>query len=301
MTYLLAVIASRPSTRAPGTTAARVGVWRRFLRWVTHLTPPATVPPPPSSRGPALTTCPGPQHFRPWLASLLRKGVRPRTLITYTSHLSVGARRLRWSCRTRLQDARESLKRLLPLFPTKQANPALPSDAWAAFRREPRGRGLLAATLFGTMGRFSDLVRAPARNYVFPSSPPGIVHIRYGLTKTAQKGSTRCVVVSLPPPVWRALRSLVADTPAWRHPFARIRYSAFYAFCRALRPAGQPHLSAHSWRRGGIQLALDRGVSERAVMALTGHRSVSTLMGYADRISRKRTAAMLSASSSVWA
>lgn len=285
--------ADHPSARAPSTVRARHSVWRGFTAFC-------------GARGLPVS----PASARTWLADQLSRGVQPTTLVGYCSHLNVGFHRLGSPDPLPLSDARASLRRLAALDPVQQAPPASLEDVLTAFCRAPTSHGLLASLLWAAAARFSDVTRVLARDVSL--GPGDTVEWVYRVTKTDPvAGASRRIRFSLPSIVLNRLRERLLSLPPGSVLFPDVAYGAFLAFCHSLRPPHHPRLSAHSWRRGAVQRILDDPAdadpsfpllsrAEAAAVALTGHRSVETLMRYADRIPRARAQLMTAATRRLW-
>lgn len=173
-----------------------------------------------------------------------------------------------------LRDARDAIARLLPLELTKQATPATSSDLRLLARQDPRA-GYVATLLWRSAARFSDWKYLTATDIT--PLPREVFQVRYRKTKSQVKGLQRLALFSLP--AW-ASAQLQKDLQRGRPPLEDWTYSSF----RRRLQAACPTLTPHSFRRGAVQVLLDGGVHPREVARLTGHKSLSTLYGYADRL-----------------
>ncbi len=212
----------------------------------------------------------------------------PSYLLTQLTHLSVGIQRLSplsAAEMSTLRDTRASLARLLPLHPVRQAVPATPADVVQAELQDPALRGILVRLLWHSAARFSDWTRVLQRDVEL--LPRCWIRVRYRKTKTSARGIVRLAQFRLPPHTWSRLQSLLASIPPSSPPFP-LRYTSMLRWLRRACPT----LTLHSFRRGAVQRMLDAGVPPSEIARLTGHRSLQTLYGYADRLPRHFLAAM---------
>jgi hypothetical protein len=264
---VLKVVRGRAETRAPATIRGRLASWDRFLRW---------------AEARALHDV-SPRAIRSFLAEgIARRGWKPSYALGVLSNLSTGFRLLRGgsTCAEQqdLDDARDALKRLLPLHPVRQARPASCRQVALLEAADPSENGLLCRLLWHAAARFSDWVgRLPARSVQL--LPRRWVQVAYVRTKTSQRGVLRTVTFRLPGPTWRVLERRVERLPS-RQAVFQTDYGQF----RRWLVSRCPGLTAHSFRRGAIQKMLDAGVSPREICRLTGHKSLETMFGYADRL-----------------
>ena len=258
----------RPTAREPSTIRARTAEWVRFL-----------------ASGPELSV----RGARSYLAALLARGASAPYLLGVLSHLSVGLRRLRpltAADEATLADTRSSLKRLLPFHRRRQAAPATVPVVAALEVLEPLARGLLVRLLWHSAARFSDWVgRLPVE--AVTCLPRRWVTVQYRKTKTSTAGVVRLATFRLPRQAWTALAERMRCLRPRQSLFS-LPYAAFYTWLRAHAPG----LTPHSFRRGAVQAMLDGGVPPKEVCRLTGHRALSTLYGYADRLPPSARAAM---------
>lgn len=259
----------------------RVAAWRRFGAWA-------------ESRCPSLSPSHAWPRVRRWLAGLLRSGLRPVSVISLANHLIAGSSTLPPllcpppSFSSDLRQARDSLARLAHLFPPTQSPPLSPTAVARLLRLalSPPLRALVGL-MWASAGRFADVARlwpedlSPLRRRWW--------RLRWRITKTSQKGVCRLVLIRLPHLSHSALASLRGSAPPRAPMFASLPYSAVARFLRRHSPG----TTTRSFRRGAVTSALDSGVAERDVIRLTGHRSVATLLGYADRVGTHASRAMM--------
>jgi hypothetical protein len=213
----------------------------------------------------------------------------PTYLLNLLSHLSTGLRLihpLSPADGQALKDTRDSLSRLLPFHIPRQAVPATPADVQALEQAEPSGRGLLIRLLWQSAARFSDWEKVTGLDVQWLGR--GWVRARYRRTKTSVRGIVRLIQFRLPPQAHSALLSRLSTAKASR--LFHYSYATTLSWLKRLRP----HLSLHSFRRGAVQRMLDADVPPREVARLTGHKSLTTLFGYAHRLppSAKRAMAL---------
>ena len=261
-------MAPRPFTRAPGTAAGRVSVWAQYTKYAA-----STGNIPTSS----VTT------LRRFIAHLLlRQRLEPSTIAGYLSHIRVALRRLGRSDvadHAAVEDAAEQVARLRPFQMKEQATPATPHDVRRLEDADPPGKGLQVRVLWHSAARNSDwAMRVPSRLVAFPA--PSWVRVAYRLTKTSTKGAARTVVFRLPMRSWANLRARVALLRPGEAVF-KYDYNAINAFMRRVLPGSR--LTTRSLRRGAVQAMLDGGINEDEIRRLTGHKSLESLLTYADR------------------
>jgi integrase len=188
-----------------------------------------------------------------------------------------------------LADLRAALARQGSGVLPRQAVPACAADLRALWERAAPDVAALAAVLWAGAMRFGDVSDLTVADVTLTG--PGIASLRLRRTKTtAFGGPPRTVSLCLPICVFRELERLVQRPPG-SHLF-NIPYARFLRDVRAVCP----HLTAHSFRRGAVRAAMERGVSDAAVMRLTGHASLTSLAVYADCLPRTWRAEMLQAS-----
>lgn len=263
-----------PGSRAPGTLAARLSVWQRFLL----VDPAASV-----------------EGLHRFAEAELARGVAPATVLRYLSHVTVARQRVVGPLTPREQvvmnDVRDVVRRRVWERPVQQAVPMVAQHAQALFDRDPLGLGLLAVVMFVSGLRHADAVRLRGSDVRFQ-----LDHVE--LTLRAEKTNTvgrpaRCVAVCLPPQPRLRLAALAVrsrNAPMWQQPYHR-----FMAFLKQLDPS----LTAHSPRRGFVQAALAAGVDDAAVMRSTGHHTIEGFAAYAGVLPGTWRQQMLTASLAV--
>jgi integrase len=242
-----------------------------------------------------------PQYTRSWLAAALKRLLAPSSVIDMCNHLVAGLKVLQRDPKVPqytpatmigLIDARDAIQRSLPYHTRRQAHPATRADVATLLescrRTSPTAR-LRVALMWWALARWSDADRLWAKDVVHMGG--NWWRIRWRLTKTSQKGVVRLVTIRLPPQISSELQKLVRsqllshkNSPL----FPPLSYTAFTTWLKT----HNKKLTTHSFRRGGIQTALDADVSEKDVMVLSGHKTVESLLTYADRIGRKSTKAL---------
>lgn len=224
-----------------------------------------------------MTPRPSARAARQFAASLLRAGLAASTVLGVIGHLKVGLRHLQMidpEGELLLKDASDAVARLLPLEPAAQATPATSSHLRLLVRQDPKA-GYVATLLWRSAARFSDWKYLAAADIT--PFPQGVFQIRYRRTKSQTRGVQRLAILSLPD--WAA-DQMREDLSRGRPPLEGWTYATFRHRLRAVCPT----LTPHSFRRGAVQVLLDGGVHPREVARLTGHKSLSTLYGYADRL-----------------
>jgi integrase len=227
--------------------------------------------------------------LRTWAQNLLST-VAPDTAARYVSHVSMMNARIfgepTGPAAAHLADTRAMLARLHAGHVCRQAVPATRHDMRSIWRAAPADVRLMAALLWAGAFRHSDVVS------LTPAAFRQVTDTEYDITlrvtkTTTYSGRPRVVRVALPPRVSRRLHQALQ-----RRPFVLPTYSRFR------REIGRicPHLTAHSFRRGAVQTAMDNGVSDDAVMRLTGHKSLESLSTYAARLPRTWAEQMTTAS-----
>jgi hypothetical protein len=216
------------------------------------------------------------------------------TRLRYLSHVEVAHLRLHGSRQPRdaavVEDIRARLKREQMGQGLKQASPATQADVLRAFALEPRTLGPIAVVQFATASRFGDLQGVEAAD---ANLEDDVIYIHLRRTKTSLSTGPRIVLIvlgRLPQHTISAVRALLNQ----REPFV-CEYRAYIALLTKVRP----DLSAHSLRRGAVQLAM-RTAHDQHVMRLTGHRSVETLARYAGVLPQTWKAEMMAAADAVW-
>jgi hypothetical protein len=190
-------------------------------------------------------------------------------------------------------DCRDSLRRLLPFHIRKQAHPASRQDVeilLEAGRLTDINKRLRVALMWWALGRWADA----SRLWCSDLSPlgKGWWRLRWRLTKTSQKGTFRLVMIRLPLHLSVELRTLWAQRMSMSPRATLFPYLSYQAFMRWMKIM-RPLLSSHSFRRGGIQTALDAGAKDTDVQAVSGHKTVESMLTYADRLGRKAQKSML--------
>lgn len=259
-------------SRSDGRLAARKSVLARFLMFLTHLQMDSCV----------ATIWDAIPHIPEWILSL---NVQPRTAKNYLSALTTVATRISGLTAAELNarfpelpDTQAVLSRAQPFTPVKRAKLANTTDVMTLLEQEPQGRGLLAALMWFAAARFSDLHLLCARHFLLD---PRRRRVRVHLfrTKTDQSGLGRFILVQLPTQVFTLLDvSLRGKAPDDR--WMNITYPRMYPFLK------EQGLTAHSFRRGAINAALDAGVTPEQLMLLTGHKTREALLRYAETLAR---------------
>lgn len=228
--------------------------------------------------------------LRQWAERMLLQ-CRPHTVARYLSHVTVMNERVfgppLGTQAAHLSDLRASLARLGAGAVRSQATPATAADVRAIWQLAPRDVGLISALLWGAAMRFGDLAAVtPSDVHIDGDS----VELTLRRTKTSSFGGPpRTVAFRLPPQALTALRGLLDTT---RPLLFRTPYPAFLREVRRVCP----HLTAHSFRRGAVQVAMASGAGDADVMRLTGHKSLESLATYAGRLPVTWRAQMLLAS-----
>lgn len=212
---------------------------------------------------------------RAWLAERAQEGVAPPSLLNDLSHVRAGIARvtdLSVPAATLLNDARDGLRRLLPDHVVRQAVPATMRHLEALDALPHTDAVFTARLMWHLAARHADV------SGLLPCDVTclrqGLIQVRYRRTKTSQVGAVRTVVAILPPRTWLQLRLRLG-----RESLGLSSYDALVSTLRRI----DPHLTAHSLRRGAVQALLDAQVPMTEVMRLTGHQQEDTLLRYADR------------------
>lgn len=219
--------------------------------------------------------------IRAWIEAVgQERQVAPATLLRYVSHVTVMNDRIFGPLggpeALQLEDMRASLARKEAGRATTQAVAATPGDLRRLWKEAPGQVRLVASLLWAGAMRFSDLVAVRTRDVLIRDGSTAEVTLR--VTKTSQRGGPpRVVVLKLPRRVMKRLRQQLesGEGPLIAMTCAQFR-NAVKRVC--------PHLTAHSFRRGAVQAAMDSGVEDTAVMRLTGHKSLESLTTYAGRL-----------------
>lgn len=232
-----------------------------------------------------------------WAAALLEEArVKPDTISRYISHVTMVNDRvfpaLTGPQRAMLSDAHASLKRKGAGCDVNQATAATTADMRKLWRDAPPRIALTATLLWATACRHGDLINVLTKDVCLPRL--GEAQIKLRVTKTTTfGGGVRLVVCVIPPQAQRALEEhLRTET--------RLLLQTYPTFLKAVRRLC-PRLTAHSFRRGAIQEMMERGVDDRSIMQLTGHKSRKALYRYAGICPRLWRERMMTASAAaVW-
>lgn len=231
------------------------------------------------------------------MATLLKRRLKPTYISNELSRLATVLRHLiplTIADERLLEVAHAQIARLKPAYAARQAVPARAWHLRFLESKAPRKRILLfIKLLWAAAARPSDVGRLRARDVTFPRYCG--VQVVYRLTKSQQTGSVRKCVFFLPSRPWRRLRRLVhqTDDNATFLPYTADDVNRF------MRPY-LPHLSSYSFRRGAVQLLLDRDIRPREICRLTGHQSTRTLLVYADRVPPRAWQQMARGAQALW-
>ena len=230
--------------------------------------------------------------LRRWTRILLRE-VTAETAARYVSHVTTFNARIFGPATgpeaIQLSDLRAGLARAGAGRVVKQAAAASTADVVRVWEDAPAEVGLMAAVMWGAALRHSDAAGIAASDVEF--APDGVVELTLRRTKTTTYGGPpRVVAVALPPAVRSALRALKRERQG-----GCLFHLPYRAFLRELQRVN-PNLTAHSFRRGAVQIALRQGAPDEAVMRLTGHQSLASLSTYAGRLPNTWRSQMVTAS-----
>jgi len=229
------------------------------------------------------------ESVRAWAERIVLT-VSPQTAARYVSHVTVMNARIFHAPTgpeaARIADVRASLARMGAGQECVQAVPATAANVREIWKRAPSDVGLMAALMWAGAFRHADLVSL---------APSDIRHVavdEYDITLRVTKTTTfsrrpRVVRVTLPPHVSRRLdRALTRSS---------LDLPTYTRFRRELARVC-PLLTAHSFRRGAVQRAMDHRVGDESVMRLTGHKTLESLSTYAARLPRTWAEQMTAAS-----
>jgi hypothetical protein len=270
--------------------AGRTDSWKRLVAWCVE-----------KAVGPAeVLSCA--RWPRLYVAQKLKKGLTPSYLKGEIDHWIAGAQRLLPPTYTvgpafyqGLKDAKDSLQRLFHLFPRKQAKPATRQCVDLLRHDGVRfgdNRGVRTSLMWHAMARHADLMRLWATDLVLLNKRAGLWRIRWRVQKQQQKGAVQMVEIRVPTHLTRSILGLQQRARQAGRKRIFLPSPCQSTFGRWIKKVC-PGLSLHSFRRGAIQLALDKGVPPRAVMAVSLHKCLESLLTYADRICPRQRKRML--------
>jgi hypothetical protein len=189
-----------------------------------------------------------------------------------------------------LKDAKDSLQRLFHLFPRKQAMPAtremverLRLDA----ERYGDDRGARTSLMWHATARYADVMRLWGRDLCLLDRRMGLWKIRWRVQKQQQKGIVQVVEVKMPPHLTRRIQALQLGAKRAGEQRIFLRSPCQSTFVRWVKRVC-PGLSLHSFRRGALQLAADKGATPKECMSVSLHKCKESLLTYIDRICPKQ-------------
>jgi hypothetical protein len=134
----------------------------------------------------------------------------------------------------------------------------------------------MAAIMWAGAFRHADLEHVQPSD-ISAVDDDGTYDITLRVTKTTTfTGQPRVVRIVLPRRVRRHMHHVLRGV---------LQLPSYRRFLREVKRLC-PMLSAHSFRRGAIQAAMDAGIPDEAVMRVSGHKALDSLATYAARLPR---------------